>query len=75
MGDLNARIGKSKRAGFPVARHGEESPNSNGSRIIDFCLKNNFVICNTSYNHRDIHKYTKDYAKQRGKIDYRPNNN
>lgn len=73
MGDFNARVGRRDgETGGTIGRYGEDTRNSNGKRLIDFCLINNLVITNTFFQHKDIHKYTREVISRREKsiIDY-----
>ena len=73
LGDLNARVGtRDEETAETIGIHGEKVRNSNGRRLIDFCILNNLIITNTFYAHKDIHKYTRE-VRSRGEksiIDY-----
>ena len=59
MGDLNVRVGRDVKAwGEVIGRHGEETKNRNGPRLLSACAANELVILNTFFQHKDIHKYT-----------------
>ena len=59
MGDLNARVRRDVKAwGEVIGRHGEETKNRNGQRLLSACAANELVILNTFFQHKDIHKYT-----------------
>lgn len=73
VGDLNARVGnKNKGLEEIMGKHGEPSKNSNGNRLIDFCIVNELKILNTFFEHKDIHKYTREERSRNEKslIDY-----
>lgn len=72
-GDFNARVGKDadKWKGV-IGKHGEDKQNNNGTRLLEFCVDNNLLIMNTIFQHKEIHKYTRE-MKSRGEksiIDY-----
>lgn len=71
-GDLNGRVGNDSRRNNVIGKHGEEKVNNNGRRIIDFCTLNNMIVTNTYYEHKDIHKYTRQGKgkNDRSIIDY-----
>ncbi|KAJ8949833.1 hypothetical protein NQ318_000532 [Aromia moschata] len=73
LGDINARVGKedNKFKGI-IGRHGEETRNNNGIRLLHFCTNFDLIIANTLFTHKEIHKYTRE-EKGRGEksiIDY-----
>lgn len=60
MGDLNDRVGtKDVKSGEVLGAYGETSRNSNGKRIIDYCIQNDLLLMNTWFEHKNIHKYTR----------------
>ena len=66
MGDLNARVGRDVETwGEVIGRHGEETKNDNGQRLLRLCIMNELIILNTFYQHIDIHKLTWE-SKVRG---------
>ncbi|XP_044766617.1 craniofacial development protein 2-like [Coccinella septempunctata] len=73
LGDFNSRVGKGDRMFESVmGPFGEETRNNNGERMLDFCLLNDLIITNTLFQHKDIHKYTRE-VRSRGEksiIDY-----
>ncbi|XP_073989088.1 uncharacterized protein [Rhodnius prolixus] len=73
LGDLNGRVGNNTQ-GFEKAmgRYGEPETNSNGKRLLRFCLSNELVIFNTMFPHKDVHKYTRvePARKEKSIIDY-----
>lgn len=60
IGDFNSRVGN-KNEGYErtLGKHGEKVKNNNGQRLIDFCQLNNFIVANTFYQHKNIHKITR----------------
>ncbi|XP_072403197.1 uncharacterized protein [Diabrotica undecimpunctata] len=73
IGDLNGRVGvKDQESSDVLGQHGEQVRNNNGQRIIDFCRENDLIIMNSFFQHKDVHKYTRE-VKSRGEksiIDY-----
>lgn len=73
MGDFNGRIGNDNvgRQGV-MGIYGEETRNTNGERLIDFCIQNGLVIQNSFFQHKDCHKYTREEPGRNEKsiIDY-----
>ena len=73
MGDTNGRVGNNNDG---IERHlgpfGEIVRNDNGNRLIDLCVENDFVIANSKFMHKDIHKYTREVKTRNEKsiIDY-----
>ncbi|XP_030764048.1 craniofacial development protein 2-like [Sitophilus oryzae] len=57
IGDLNARVGRRLNHHI-VGRHGEETENENGRRLINLCEQRELKIMNGYFAHRDIHKFT-----------------
>ena len=51
--------------GEVIGRHGEETKNDNGQRLLRLCIMNELIILNTFYYHKDIHKLTWE-SKGRG---------
>ena len=73
LGDLNGRVGeKDEETGETIGHYGESVRNSNGKRLIDFCIMNDLVITNTFYEHKEIHRYTREVRSrgERSIIDY-----
>jgi hypothetical protein len=61
LGDFNARIGNSKtNAGYErvVGKFGEDTLNSNGKRLLDFCDFNGLAVTSSFFKHKWIHRYT-----------------
>ena len=60
IGHFNARVGK-EREGIEniIGAFGEETKNSEGENLIDFCMRNGLKIMNGFFQHRDEHKYTR----------------
>ncbi|XP_031335863.1 craniofacial development protein 2-like [Photinus pyralis] len=72
-GDFNCRVGRRDATYKAIlGSHGEDARNSNGNRMLDFCLTNNLIITNSFYEHKDIHKYTREQHSRQEKsiIDY-----
>lgn len=73
VGDFNSRVGK-KDIEYKtiIGKHGEEERNNNGRRLLDFCQLQNLIITNTFYQHKEIHKYTREQRSRGEKsiIDY-----
>mgnify|MGYP002224294368 CR=1 FL=1 len=68
-GDLNGRVGNNNIKNV-VGTNGENTLNSNGQKLIDFCIFNNLKIMNTFFKHKNIHKFTRESGDQRSIIDY-----
>lgn len=58
-GDMNGRVGRKETYTGVIGKHGEETKNNNGTRLIEYCLSNNLIVTNTFYQHKDIHKFTR----------------
>ncbi|CAF4625792.1 unnamed protein product, partial [Rotaria sp. Silwood2] len=60
MGDFNARVGveQANTAGGTVGKHAIDKQNQNGSRLVDFCLFNSFIVTNTFFPHKTVHQGT-----------------
>ena len=59
MGDMNGRVGRDVETwGEVIGRHGEETQNDNGRRLLGSCATNGLTIMNGCFEHKDIHKYT-----------------
>lgn len=59
IGDLNGRVGTRKEKDEQIGPYGESTKNTNGQRIIDFCIMNDMRVCNTFFQHKAIHQYTR----------------
>lgn len=73
IGDFNSRVGKKDGIhNRTIGKHGENVRNNNGKRMLDFCLMNDYVITNTLFQHKDIHKYTREVTSrgERSIIDF-----
>lgn len=73
LGDFNSRVGRKDNTTTDViGKYGEEKRNNNGKRMLQYCTLNNLIITNTFYQHRDIHKYTREIKQRNEKsiIDY-----
>lgn len=65
LGDFNARIGNSQsNQDFrsSVGKFGEETLNSNGLRLLNFCSTYGLAISNSFFKHKRIHMYTFENA-------------
>lgn len=73
MGDFNARVGRGEELPY-AGKYGLGERNGRGSRLIEFCAKNNLVITNTWFKHHDRRIYTwkspGDQYTRRTQIDY-----
>ncbi|KAI4470863.1 hypothetical protein MML48_1g12197 [Holotrichia oblita] len=72
-GDFNGRVGKQDHIyKTMLGKHGEETRNNNGIRLLDYCQLNNLIITNSFYQHKNIHKYTRVQQSRNEKsiIDY-----
>merc|ERR1712002_1318635 len=66
LGDLNARVGDGKIQGV-IGDFGVPGLNESGGWMVDMCIQNEMVVCNTLFKKRDVHKYTW-IRKVRGEI-------
>ena len=58
LGDLNGWVGKwVNDVESVIGKHGENVRNSNGRRIINFCMQNNFLVLNTFFQRKEIHSF------------------
>ncbi|XP_056647239.1 craniofacial development protein 2-like [Diorhabda sublineata] len=70
LGDFNGRIGNEVISGIKN-RFNEETLNSNGEQLIQFCAHNELRINNTFYPHKQQHKYTFENTRgHKSIIDY-----
>lgn len=71
-GDLNGRVGNDNTETKVIGKCGETKRNSNGLKILEYCVLNDMVVANTFFEHRDIHKYTRRGKNETEKsiIDY-----
>lgn len=61
MGDLNGRVGNHNTGiEWCLGNNGEKTRNANGKLLIDLCLANELIIGNTKFNHKEIHKITRE---------------
>lgn len=59
MGDWNSRVGNDYNRGMGcMGKHGEETINRNGLKMIDFCRRNDLIIGNTMWEQQLNDKYT-----------------
>ena len=56
MQDLNAKVGNNREE--VMGKFGVGVMNEIGERLCDFCSANGFVITETIFPHKDIHKLT-----------------
>lgn len=73
IGDLNGRVGKKdEQSGDVIGTYGEKERNKNGERLINFCIANELIVTNTFYQHKELHKYTREVKSRNEKsiIDY-----
>ncbi|XP_072389510.1 uncharacterized protein [Diabrotica undecimpunctata] len=65
LGDMNSRVGKRDDDNIDIlGMQGEDTRNDNGRRMIDFCMENNWIITNTFFEHKDIHKFTRSQEQK-----------
>lgn len=58
LGAFNARVGRKDNTTYSlIGKHGEDKHN-NGRRLLDYCIQLDFVITNTFYMYKNIHKFT-----------------
>lgn len=55
-----------------IGCYGERTNNNNGKRLTDFCIWNNLIVTNTFYQHKEMHKFTRQKynIERRSLIDY-----
>lgn len=73
LGDFNSRVGKKDITYNTIlGKHGENIRNNNGVRMLDFCILHNLIVSNTFFEHKNIHKYTREVKSRNEKsiIDY-----
>ena len=73
LGDLNGRVGKRDSTYKEVVgQYGEETRNSNGKRILEFCQIQDFIVTNTFFQHKEANRYTREVVSrnERSIIDY-----
>ena len=59
LGDFNARVGNDvEEWNGVIGKHGEETRNESGARLLRFSAENEFSIMNTHFEHKEIHKFT-----------------
>lgn len=60
-GDFSGGVGNNNKGTEETSgTFGEKTANSNGGRLIDFCLMNNLIIANTRFAYKNIYKYTRE---------------
>lgn len=58
LGDLNGRVGtRVNDIEDVIGSNGKNVRNNNGRRIIDFCIQINFLVTNSFFQHKQVHKY------------------
>ena len=64
-GDFNAKTGSSHE-NYPsvVGRYGKGKTNSNGEFLIEFALKNELFLTNTTFKHKMSHRTTWDVHRE-----------
>ena len=55
LGDFNARVGPSATPSRLHGPHNPDKKNQNGTRLVDLCSQNGFVVTNTIFPHKKIH--------------------
>ena len=59
LGDFIARVGNKREEWREVIGGcGEETRNDNGRKLLEFCATNGLIVCNTWYQHKEIHQFT-----------------
>ena len=59
LADFNARVGNDvEEWNGVIGKHGEETRNESGTRLLRFSAENEFSIMNTHFEHKEIHKFT-----------------
>ena len=72
-GDFNSRVGQRDNIyNKSMGKYGKKIRNSNGIRMLDFCQLHDLIVTNTHYQHKDIHRYTREQHTRGEKsiIDY-----
>lgn len=72
-GDFNSRVGQRDNIyNKSIGKYGEKARNNNGVRMLNFCQLHDLIVTNTHYQHKDIHKYTREQHTRGEKsiIDY-----
>ena len=72
MGDWNAKIGKSVHKSVNIGPYGLGDRNERGDLLADFCVANELVVSNTTFQQhpRRLYTWTSPGDKVRNKIDY-----
>jgi hypothetical protein len=71
MGDMNAKVGKGSYEKI-VGNFGLGKRNDRGDRLIQFCVENNLIVCNTFFQHhpRKLYTWTSPADIVRNQIDF-----
>lgn len=72
-GDMNAKVGaNNQQKERTMGKQGLGEMNNNGERLYQLCSENDLVIGGTTFQHRDVHKYTwtSPDGKTRNQIDH-----
>lgn len=73
LGDFNSRVGtRDGEYNEVLGSNGEIVRNKNGRIMLDFCLLHDLVITNSFFQHKNIHKFTREVKSREEKsiIDY-----
>jgi endonuclease/exonuclease/phosphatase family metal-dependent hydrolase len=66
LGDFNAKVGREDIFKPTIGNESShEISNDNGVRVVNFATSINFVIKNTMFSYRSIHKYTWPFLMDR----------
>lgn len=57
IGDMNATVGEGRDESI-VGEFGLGNRNERGTRLIEFCARNNMIISNTHFKHHKRRRYT-----------------
>ena len=66
---MNARVGYNRVADI-LGTNGEATLNSNGIKLLDFCIFNNLKKMDTFFKHKEIHIFTWEAIGHKSIIDY-----
>ena len=65
LGDFNSRVRPSTTPSRLHGLHNPDKKNQSGSRLVDLCNQNGFVITNTIIPHNKIHQWTWSHPEQK----------